>query len=135
MTKCELEMSSSPDANLSSLLAVVQSMLLEARAPPSTDDDVDETENIARLHALRAAFDVHWKAVHDAAIAIDDTGTRSSSTTQRPQSACASEAMPALQYERDTLRSALEQRNRTLKVQIDQLRSALCSMNVMEPTP
>ena len=114
---------------LAALLATAQSVLAASRRPPSQDSD--ETALEMRLQTLRAEFDTHWTAVRAAAERID--ASRNAGSASNPasegQRAVATEA---LLEERRALQSTLADRNRTLKVQIDQLRQALCSLEMMD---
>ena len=111
------------DAALAAMLAAVQGVLAEARRP---SHEADDSAIAARLHALHADFDAHWAAVRAAAATLDGGGA-----VATPQPASDAE-MQTLLEERRTLRATLHQRNRTLKVQIDQLRSALCDIRMMD---
>ena len=114
---------------LAALLATAQTVLTESRQPLSQTSDEGALE--LRMQTLRAEFETHWTAVRTAAEVIEASSNAAgaSGTATHGQRVPASEL---LLDERRALQSALADRNRTLKVQIDQLRQALCSVKLMD---
>lgn len=93
----------------------------------------DDTALVGRLQALQHEFDSHWSAVRAAAAAIDETSSQPADVPASSSGGAPSSETAALLEQREHLRTALADRNRTLKQQIDQLRQTLVSIEVMDP--
>jgi hypothetical protein len=110
-------MSASSEEAVAAMLLAAQHILQEAQQASSTEPD--------RILALQAKFDTQWSVVHAAATALDEGEaheTMSDSTSH--------EALELIE-QRSKLQAALDERNRTLKEQIDQLRQSLCAVQLM----